>query len=419
MQDKQTARREFLGLVGSGAAWSALSQLSAASGTPATSPAGSLPTSPTAPAREDGRFLKTASFLQKHLETSEPKLAFRPDMTADRMPVWQKAVREKLFELMRFPSVPEQPKPVRIWSKPRDGYRLERWEAYPEPYSVVPYYVLIPDGVSPQSPAPAVMCFPGTNGSKEALAGEPQPPGIPDLDKTKWPDNRMAYHYMHRGMVAIAVENPDTNELGASMWPRENVSLCALWMGRSYESISVFQKACILRWLIEQPYVDARRVATSGHSLGAKPADILAILFPDVVKAVVHNDFVCNWQERAVAVNLYCSSAFQIVPGILSWFDYTDLEAAMAPCPLLFTEGGRPNQIAKICRAYALKQAPNAVRVYHYEKYEAPASRTLDNAPLPANITMEQYYAYAYVDPTRHRFRPHRAVPWLAEVFRM
>jgi hypothetical protein len=140
---------------------------------------------------------------------------------------------------------------------------------------------------------------------------------------------------------------------------------------------------------------------------------------PHLVQAVVHNDFVCHWQERAVAMNLYPPGAWQVVPGIFQWFDYTDLEAALAPRPLLFTEGGRPNQIARIRRAYTALGAPDAVRVYHYEKYEDPASRTLDHAELPIGITAEQYFAYAYVDAARHRFRPQRAVPWLAEVFRM
>ena len=69
--------------------------------------------------------------------------------------------------------------------------------------------------------------------------------------------------------------------------------------------------------------------------------------------------------------------------------------------------------------ARRLTGAAEAVRVYHYEKYEDPAARTLDDAELPVGIDNEQYFAYAYVDAARHRFRPHRAVPWLADVFGM
>jgi len=369
--------------------------------------------------REDGRFLQTAAFVHKYMQAIQPQLAFRLDMTREAFPAWQQAVREKLLELMCFPEAPGQPEPKRIWAQAREGYRLERWEAYPEPFSVVPFLLLVPDGVSSNSPAPAVLCFPGSTGSKETLAGEPELPGSPAPDKVKWSDNRMAYHFVRRGLVAAAFDSPATNELASPMLNREALSLCAIWMGRCYEAISVFQKACVLRWLVAQPYVDAKRLATSGHSLGAKPADILGVLYPDLVKAVVHNDFVCHWQERAVAMNLYHPGGHQVVPGMVPWFDYTDLEAALAPRPLLFTEGGRPNQIAKIRRAYGLLDAAEMVKVYHYEKYEDPASRTLDDAELPVGIDNEQYFAYAYVDAARHRFRPHHAVPWLARVFGM
>lgn len=416
-------RREFLGTLGTAAALNAVS-----AETPAAQP---IQGRTFVSGRADGRFVETAGFFHKYLETLRPRLEFQPGMSREQFAAWKEKVRTRLFELMCFPEVPPQPEPKRTWSQARQGYRLERWEVYPEPYSVVPYLLLVPEGVSQQSPAPAVLCFPGSTGSKEALAGEPVPAGSPQPDKTKWDDNRMAFHYVRRGMVALAVDSPATNELAvalpaslagvsASDWAqRSAIGMNALWMGRSYEAVSVFQKARLLDWLVRQPYVDAKRVATSGHSLGAKPADILGVLYPTLVRAVVHNDFVCNWQERAVAQNLNDPGVHQVVPGIFQWFDYTDLEAALAPCPLLFTEGGRPNQVAKICRAYELCGAKDAIQLFHYETYSDPKSRTLDNAELPIGITGEQYFQYAYVTPTLHRFRPNHAVPWLAKVFGM
>lgn len=386
--------------------------------TPATSTPSSSPQPRTfASGRDDGRFIQTAGFVHRHFLELKPHLAFHPGMSRNQMMSWQQAVRAKLLELMCFPEVPPQPAHKRISGQQREGYRLERWEAYPEPYSVVPYFLLIPDGVSQQSPAPAVLCFPGSTGSKELLAGEPETDNPSAADYSNWSDNRMAYHYARRGLVALAVDSTAMNELASPLRERTAMSMCALWMGRCYEAISVFQKACLLQWIASQPYVDAKRIATSGHSLGAKPADILGVLYPDMVQAVVHNDFVCHWQERAVAENLDAPGAWQIVPGIFQWFDYTDLEASLAPRPLLFTEGGRPNQIARIRKAYAILGAVDAVEVFHHEKYSDRASRRLDNAKLPVGISAEQYFDYAYVDVSDHRFRPNRAVPWLAKVF--
>ena len=218
-------------------------------------------------------------------------------------------------------------------------------------------------------------------------------------------------------MAAVAFDSPATNELASPLVERNPLSLCGIWMGRSYEAVSVYQKTRVLEWLAERPFVDSARIAVSGHSLGAKPADILGVLCPERVKAVVHNDFVCHWQERSVACNLEVPGNHQIVPGIFQWFDYTDLEAALAPMPLLFTEGGRLNQIAKIRKAYALHGAEDALRVYHYEKYSDPASRLPEDTGLPMGLSMDGYFRHANVDAAMHRFRPAQAVPWLAGVF--
>ena len=76
------------------------------------------------------------------------------------------------------------PPPVRLWREERDGYRLEKWEFYPDDYAAVPFLVLIPEGASAAHPVPGVLCLPGSNHSKESLAGEPLPP------HPEWPQNR-------------------------------------------------------------------------------------------------------------------------------------------------------------------------------------------------------------------------------------
>jgi hypothetical protein len=88
------------------------------------------------------------------------------------------------------------------------------------------------------------------------------------------------------------------------------------------------------------PHHEAGRIATSGHSLGAKPALILGMLDPRV-KAIVWNHGITNWRERAVATNLERIGTSQYVPGLLAWFDYPDLQASPAPRHFLVTEGGR------------------------------------------------------------------------------
>ena len=285
--------------------------------------------------RADGRHTQTVGQLQSQLIHLRPKLAFNSSITADNFSTWRESVREKLLELMCFPEgVPVQPEPKKLWTEQRDGYALQKWEAYPDPYSAVPFLVLVPDGVSSKSPAPAVMCFPGSTHSKESLAGEPElDTGKPAQNK-HWESNRQALHYAKKGIVSIAIDNPAVGELAIPFQARSRMSECMLWMGRNYLGLSVFQKACILKWLSQWPLIDVKRIATSGHSLGSNPADVLGVLYPELVSAVIHNDFVCNWQERATAQNFAPPGDHHTVPGLFQWFDHTDIQAALAPCCL-------------------------------------------------------------------------------------
>jgi alpha/beta hydrolase family protein len=409
----QIVRRDFLGVLSTSVAAAALANKDLAAAKPAYRP---LETR-----RKDGRYMETAGQLQTYLKHLKPKLAFDPSLKAGDFPAWRGSVREKLLELMCFPEgFPAQPEPKQLSVEPREGYQLQRWEAYPEPYSVVPFLVLVPEGVGTNAPAPAVLCFPGSTHSKESLAGEPELDTGKPLAWKHWKSNRQALHYVKRGFVSVAVENPATCELASPLRPRSQMSQCMLWMGRNYLGLSVFQKACILQWLSRQPMVDSSRVATSGHSLGSNPADVLGVLYPELVGAVIHNDFVCNWQERAIAGNFLApGGTHHTVPGLFQWFDHTDIEAALAPCPLLFTEGGRTNQIDKIRQAYRLVQAEDCLEVHYYAKYATPEQRPLDGKELPDGITADEYLEYANVDVPMHRFRPQRAVPWLARVFAM
>lgn len=365
--------------------------------------------------REDGRFVSTVGFLHAHMKHMEPKLAFDPTITPKGFPAWRERVRQKLQELMRFPDVAEQPEPQRLWAEQRDGYELQKWEAYPEPFCVVPFLVLIPDGASQQSPAPAALCFPASASSKESLAGEPELPDMPPPEP-HWTKNRMALFYAQKGIVAVAVDNPGTCEVGDAIRPeRHEISMNGLWVGRPYECISVFQKMHILGWLRQRPYVDANRIATSGHSLGAKPALIMGVLDPDI-SAVVWNNFCSNWRLRAVAENFERTPIHQYVPDLLVWFDYTDLLASLAPRPLLITEGGRTRDIDRIREAYRILGAEDQMEVAYYPKYATPDKRPYDDVDLPDGLTREEYFLYANVDVPEHSFKPDVAVPWLARV---
>lgn len=363
--------------------------------------------------REEGRFLSTAGFIHATLKHLRPRLGFDSAMPAERFSAWQNAVRDRLRELVVFPNVPEQPEPERLWTRQREGYQLQKWEAYPEPYCAVPFLMLIPDGISAQSPGPAAICLPGTPFSKESLAGEPELDGSRSRDR-HWEANRMAFHLVRGGIVSVALDNPGIGEtkdpVNAGRW--DEFAMAAVWAGRSYEGISVFHRWSILQWLKRQPWVDPARIAMSGHSLGAKPALLVALLDPSV-KAVVWNDAIVDWRHRAVVTGLESIGILQLLPGLLPWFDYPDLMASLAPRPLLVSEGGRAVDIDRVRSAYRLAGAEDRFTLVHYPKYASADQRLFDGKEVPEGLTMNAYLPYANVDPPDHRFRVAVAVPWL------
>jgi len=178
-------RREFLGALGAAAA------LNAAAGPapPQAEPvAGKTFVSP----REDGRFVETAGFLHQYLQNAPSAAGVSAGHAPRAICSLAGAGAGEAVGADVFSGSTRATRAQADLVAAREGYRLERWEAYPEPYCVVPYLLLVPHGISPQSPAPGVLCFPGSTGSKESLAGEPVPPvrrsrTRPSGTTTGWP----------------------------------------------------------------------------------------------------------------------------------------------------------------------------------------------------------------------------------------
>lgn len=365
--------------------------------------------------RADGRFATTAGWLHHRFRMLRPQLEFDPSMSARDFEAWKARVRRRLRQVLGIRPIPRQPAPRLVVDDARDGYRLQRWELYPEPDCVLPVVMLVPDGVSARCPAGAVMCLPGSDHPNELLAGEPPPAGV----TWKFPEhNAMALHFVRKGLVSLCVENPGTGSLfdpRAPDWRRQCAEM--IWMGSSYEGLSVVQKLAALRWLKTLPMVDRRRIGVCGHSLGAKPALLVGLLDPEV-RAVVWNSGAYDWRLRHVATNMTPVAPWQYIPGFIRWFDYLDLKAALAPTPLLVSEGGRTDELRKVKRAYALAGAAGRFRVSYGPSCRSAAQRKLDRVPVPEALTGDEFCAYHNGSNAEHRFQADVVVPWMCRILR-
>lgn len=372
--------------------------------------------------RKDGRFASTAGFVHHLTRRARPALAFDPRTPADEFPAWRRRVRARLRSLLALPPPAPRPGPRLVRRERRDGYRLQRWEMYPERGCVVPFLMLVPDTATERRPAPAVLCFPGTDHSKELLAGEPESeeqratyhryPAHPARE-------RMGLHLARAGFVALCVDNPGTQESGDPACPGRT-ELCGqlMLLGRNYLGLCVHQAQVLCRWLRDLPFVDRRRIAACGHSLGSTRALALGVIEPRIA-AVVNNGHLGSTLDAAIATGLVQSPLWHVVPGMLRWFDRADLAAAMAPRPLLIGEGVAPRHAARIRKAYSLMNARGRLKIVYSPRFEAKAKRRRrTTGRLPEGLTREQLKENVLLDSDFHYFKPEIAVPWLLRVLR-
>lgn len=374
--------------------------------------------------RPDGRFQSSRGAVQSMLKQMKPAYAFSPSFTPVEFKEWQSGLRAVMKELMHFPEIADLPAPVRVKTVRRNGYRIEKWESYPLPGSVVPYLVLIPDDVDSGHKAPAVLCIPGFGGTKEGLAGEAEG----DYELSSSPiepakKNAMALHYVKKGLVAIAVDNTSCGELSDNgHFDYLNTSRILLEMGWSYLGLTAWQDWNILNWMKEQPFVNKERIIVSGFSLGTEPLMVLGVLDPSIY-AFVYNDFLCRTLERILVMTKpdqkgsrpFPNSIEHLIPGFLSQFDFPDLVAALAPRPLICTEGGLDRDFDLIKKAYDISGHPDNFTFYHYKKFADPKERKFIHQ-VPEGIDRDTYFNLVNVDPQNHYFKEEWVLPWVEEV---
>lgn len=94
----------------------------------------------------------------------------------------------------------------------------------------------------------------------------------------------MALHYVKRGLVAVAVDNPSCAELSDNgHFDYLNTSRILLEMGWSYLGLTAYQDWNVLSWMKELDFVNKDRLIVSGFSLGTEPLMVLGTLDPSIL----------------------------------------------------------------------------------------------------------------------------------------
>ena len=342
----------------------------------------------------------------------------RENPTKEEFDAWKEQVREKAYELMQFPEdAYEKPEVRFLFSRQRDGYRVEKYEISPEPELWIPFLLLVPDTVSTKTKPPAFSVSRLGCAERNALRGGIHESRLREpVSGISYPfSNAMALRYVRKGMVALACDNMGTCEQ-EGLYDRQQFALKMIFKGRNYVGLSVFCRWAMFNWLAEQDYVDENRMGLAAHSLGTETSMFLALLEPRV-KAVSHNDFMSDNEQRIISCfppeEFMFGGHIHIVPSMHKWFSFPDLIAAFAPKPMLLSEGGVQEDLERIGKAYALAGAPDNYQYVHYPEFQDPANRKLDYQPIPEGITNEEYFRYANVVPEHHYYKTEICIPWM------
>lgn len=371
--------------------------------------------------RNDRRSLRTRGAVEGLMRRNPPRLTFSRDgIDADSFPKWQAEMKAAMKKLMRHPEAPASQAKL-IKRVKRDNYTIEKWESYPLDSTAVPFLVLIPEKVNAAHPAPAALCIPGFGQTKELLAGEkPGDYSLPETSDYTQAKNAMALDYVNAGIVAVAVDNPCCGELSDDgHFDYLDSSRFLLECNWSYLGLSSWQDRVILDWMKEQPFINRERIIVSGFSLGTEPMMALGLL-DDSIYAFVYNDFLCRTRERALVmdkpdkdnVRQFPNSIEHLIPGFLLEFDFPDIVAALAPRPVICTEGGMDRDFSIVESAYEIAGAKDNFEWHHYPKFADPSSRVPLEA-MPSGIDRTTFFRLANVDPPSHYFKKSLVLPWL------
>ncbi len=237
----------------------------------------------------------------------------------------------------------------------KEGYRIESVSYEVEPGDRAPAFLLVPDGVDPTNPAPAVAVWHQHNGAYHL--GKVEPAGL-------------AGSAMHHTGVALCKEGyvvlcPDalcfgqrqSKHLRGGDFERFEF-LRYVVAGKSLAWKNILDMRRAIDYLCSRPEVRPDRLGCYGHSMGSTHVWLVGPWEPRLV-CLVGNCCLPTYAAIHRTHILHCFPNF--VPGWLQYGDTPDIAGLIAPRALHLnlgeTDGGSPVEEARegiktIARAY-------------------------------------------------------------------
>lgn len=239
-----------------------------------------------------------------------------------------RTVREKLLSMLgEFP--PRGPLDARIVkTAQKDGYRVENVMFLSRPDFWVTGNLYVPTSGSGQFPALISPCghYPLARMTPEYQSAY--------IDLAKSGFVVLSYDPIGQG-ERRQYWNPttDVTEVGGPVFEHSMAGQLLLLFGENLTGYLVWEGMCAIDYLLTRPEVDPARIGCAGHSGGGTLTKFIAAADPRVQCAAILEGGTANqWPARSVGI---ADMEQNLFPAALYGIDNVDLQAAVAPRPLL------------------------------------------------------------------------------------
>jgi dienelactone hydrolase len=223
-----------------------------------------------------------------------------------------------------------------------DGYRLEWVDYEVEPGDVVPAILLVPDGVTAQSPAPAVAIWHQHNGQWHLGKSEPAGLAGDPMHHTGVALAKLGYVVLCPDALCFEERQDPEKKLQGGAFERYEF-LRYLVQGKNMAWKNILDSRRAIDYLVSRPEVRAEQIGCYGHSMGSTHTWLVGPWEPRL-KCLVGNCCLPTYQAIHRAKILHCFPNF--IPGFLQYGDTPDIAGLIAPRPLHLNfgeqDGGSP-----------------------------------------------------------------------------
>lgn len=265
----------------------------------------------------------------------KPKLTFSEDLDFNE---YRKTFKDKFLELIGYEDVVKNAGEHKITiekTEEKDGYKQIRFTFESEIGTIVPCYLLVPNGNKEKYPV--VITLQGHSSGFHNSIGEPK-----DESENEYALGRgqFAVQAVKNGYVALAIEQRCMGERCTTRYKFSEFmclfpAMRAISLGRTVLAERIYDVQVAIDLLKEFPVCDTDKIVITGNS-GGGTASFYASAVDERIKISAPSCSFCTYKSSIFDI-VHCSCNY--IPNSAKWFEMQDIASLIAPRNLIIIAG--------------------------------------------------------------------------------